>query len=84
MSVLKTHLAGASGENAETTVGKKRDVESIFATIVNLNVGEALLFSPNAMLDVKQGLITKLGMGYLKVRIRKRLTADGGRSVLAN
>lgn len=84
MEALRTHLAGASGEDSESRAGKRRDVESIFKSIVNLNVGEALMFSPSAMLDVKDGLVSKLGMGFLKVRVRKRLTADGGRSVLAN
>ena len=74
----------------------KRDVREIFRTIVNLEVGEALLFSPSAMLKVGGGSggvggigglgverIEKLGMAYLRVRVRKRVTADGGRSLLA-
>ncbi|KAK7731084.1 hypothetical protein SLS53_008802 [Cytospora paraplurivora] len=57
---------------------------SLFAQIVELHVGEALLFSPNAILDVgSQAKLKKLSNGVLKVRIRSRVTLDGGRSVMA-
>ncbi len=111
---------------------QKKESEDIFNKIVDLKVGEALLFSPSAVLDVgvvgsttsrlhrrredgaarqqdvvageeeeeedeeegreknekeevgnrKQGghRVRKLGTGYLKVRIRNRVTVDGGRS----
>ncbi len=108
---------------------QKKESEDIFNTIVDLKVGEALLFSPSAVLDVvsvvggttgrryrrdgaarqqdvlaeeeeeeeeegreesekeevgnrKEGghRVRKLGTGYLKVRIRNRVTVDGGRS----
>ena len=100
LATLRSHLAGASSSIEGEAIGKqqqeqeqkqqqdkgrRRDVGSIFETIVNLNVGEALLFSPSAMLSVKNdGEIDKLGMAYLKVRVRKRMTADGGRSILAS
>lgn len=86
---LKSHLAGVAGVSDES----KRDVREIFRTIVNLEVGEALLFSPSAMLKEGGGpgvgamagveRVEKLGMAYMKVRVRKRVTADGGRSLLA-
>ena len=87
LAALKSHLAGVAGVSDES----KRDVKDIFRTIVNLEVGEALLFSPSAMLKEANGVggvggvecIEKLGMAYLKVRIRRRVTADGGRSMLA-
>ncbi len=89
LNALKAHLAGASRIGAN---GSERKLEEIFETIVNLNPGEALLFAPSAMLHVredvsKDGEVTrrgeKLGMRYLKIRVRKRLTADGGRSIMA-
>jgi hypothetical protein len=61
----------------------------IFQQIVRLRVGEALLFAPSAILDIDRSAgwdearIRKLGKGYLKVKIRSRITDDGGRSVLA-
>lgn len=90
LNALKSHLAGASaaGSNSE------RYLEEIFRTIVTLETGEALLFSPAAMLGVvevsdedgvegKEERAQRLGIGYLKIRVRGRLTADGGRSMLA-
>ncbi|KAA6409421.1 MAG: hypothetical protein FRX48_06974 [Lasallia pustulata] len=87
LAALKSHLAGVAGVSDES----KRDVKDIFRTIVNLEVGEALLFSPSAMLKEANGAggfggvqsIEKLGMAYLKVRFRRRVTVDGGRSMLA-
>jgi hypothetical protein len=55
---------------------------------VDLDVGEALLFAPSAITNVRNGDgekdLEKLGMRYLKMRVRKRLTTDGGRSLMAN
>ena len=46
--------------------------------------GEVLMFSPSAMLELVEGEAPqKLGMEWLKVRIRSRLTEDGGRTILA-
>lgn len=90
LQVLKNHLAAAS---LETSTRTHSDVlEQILIQIINLNAGEALLFAPSAILDVEnvvdQGGVTrrrlgKLGISYLKIRVRHRLTSDGGRSVLA-
>jgi hypothetical protein len=90
LKVLKNHLAAVS---LETSTRTDSDIlERILIQIINLNAGEALLFAPSAILDVEnvagQGETTrwrlgKLGISYLKVRVRRRLTSDGGRSVLA-
>lgn len=86
LKVLRCHLAGISDEG-ETD---KRDVAEIFKQIVNLEAGQALLFSPSAMLRVEHSAaghlhrMQKLGLEYVKIRVRKRLTADGGRSILAS
>lgn len=88
LQALKSHLAGIS-DNEESS---QRDVSEIFKEIVNLEAGQALLFSPSAILDTVNdqegdGSINlrpkKLGLRYVKLRVRKRLTADGGRSILA-
>ncbi|KAL8839299.1 MAG: hypothetical protein Q9176_004479 [Flavoplaca citrina] len=77
------HLAGVSTLN-EHGVTTKRDARSIFVEIVELEPGEALMFSPSAMLELVEGkALSKLGMQWLKVRVRKRLTEDGGKSILA-
>ncbi len=52
--------------------------------IVELEPGEALMFSPSAMLEPVEGEAPRrLGMEWLKVRVRRRLTEDGGKSILA-
>ena len=80
---LREHLAGVSTPD-ELGEATKRDTRSIFAEIVELEPGEALMFSPSAVLELVEGEAPrKLGMEWLKVRVRKRLTEDGGRSILA-
>lgn len=101
---LRDHLAGVNtlAETDSAQPNAKRDVARIFAEIVKLETGEALLFSPAAMLNIKSTatsgganewdaeatprteiLPEKLGVGWVKIRVRKRLTEDGGRSILA-
>jgi hypothetical protein len=53
---------------------------------VKLRVGEALLFSPSAIVGLEEGKISRLrmlGASYMEVRVRQRLTAEGGKSVMA-
>lgn len=65
-------------------IGQRQAAASLFAQIVDLRVGEALVFSPNAVVGVnKEGAARKLGSGVLKVRVRNRVTEDGGRSVMS-
>jgi hypothetical protein len=61
---------------------------TIFDRIVRLRVGEALLFAPSAVLGIKsteEGVKTldRLSDRYLQIRVRKRVTIDGGKSVRA-
>ncbi|KAL8796819.1 MAG: hypothetical protein Q9195_000902 [Heterodermia aff. obscurata] len=85
LHALKSHLAGVSVFDDDET----RDLKQIFQKIVNLDAGDALLFSPSMILSVSEGStskadslqIEKLSMGYLKMRVRARITADGGRSI---
>ncbi|KAH8812659.1 hypothetical protein F5884DRAFT_820471 [Xylogone sp. PMI_703] len=94
LRTLKEHLAGVASdllidresindERPKTSIDKH-----IFNQVVNLRVGEALLFAPSAMVGVDPNLndrssLKKLGAGFLKVRIRSRITADGGKSIMA-
>ncbi|KAL2180691.1 uncharacterized protein P884DRAFT_274602 [Thermothelomyces heterothallicus CBS 202.75] len=75
------------------TLGDTDPVLELFSRIVDLRVGEALLFSPSAIVGVKRkrdheggalGDVQRLGHGILKVRIRNRTTADGGKSIMAS
>lgn len=97
MRSLKAHLAGASldmmdqadesNEEPNPMTGlisseKGNTAAMIFKTIVGLEVGQALLFSPSAMVDVGTAngdttKYTRLGTRFLKVRVRSRLTTDG-------
>ena len=62
----------------------KRDARSIFVETVELEPGEVLVFSPSAMLEPVEGkALRKLGIEWLKVRVRRRLTEDRGKSILA-
>ncbi|XXG99429.1 hypothetical protein Hte_005768 [Hypoxylon texense] len=57
---------------------------AMFAHIVRLKVGEALLFAPSAVLSIdSSSSIRKLNHDVLKIRVRKRVTEDGGKSVMA-
>lgn len=109
---LEGHLAGAvigkrrGGKN--TAEGNEGDPVRLFDQIVRLTTGEALLFSPTAMLDVADNAddssntdgsnagrsdsdtsadsvptFQELGPRYVRVRVRERITVDGGRSILA-
>jgi hypothetical protein len=58
--------------------------EDLMLKIEGLRTGEALVYSPNAVLgrDDSGDLITGTSR-FIKVRIRRRITSDGGQSVLA-
>lgn len=90
LEALKKHLAGASKWAAEE--GAAHVAGELFNRIVALRAGEALLFAPSIITGVKRageesGLDTdeliRLGNSVLKVRVRMRITQDGGRSVMA-
>ncbi|KIV80639.1 hypothetical protein PV11_08127 [Exophiala sideris] len=75
--VLKEHLAGASFSSGHYG-------EELFQTIVGLQTGQALMFCPTASFDVDNGVVRRLGSAYIKVKIRSRVTFDGGRSIMAS
>lgn len=116
---LKEHLAGAAigGTNAERS---KSNSDGIFSKVVHLKTGEALVFCPSAIMDLKgkgsavsssdDGEVVEysspedssmstgstrseasedplafreMGGSFFKMKVRKRVTADGGRSILA-
>ncbi len=93
---LEAHLApAASGliSGAVETNGKDKSVGSdalgvaqkIFLDIVNLRTGEALLFAPNGAMTIdSENRSQRLGFSYLKIKVRARLTVDGGKSIMSN
>ncbi|KAI5863762.1 hypothetical protein GGS23DRAFT_604766 [Durotheca rogersii] len=81
--MLKRHLAGADKlDRGGTNV--------LFETIVGLQTGEALLFCPTAQIDTRQAednseqTMKPLGDSYVRLKIRKRITSDGGKSIMAS
>ena len=67
----------------------------LFSRIIQLKVGEALVFAPSAVMSIQKNnndrtepngagvSFKRLGHEVLKVRIRTRLTTDGGKSIMA-
>ncbi|KAI0161503.1 hypothetical protein GGR57DRAFT_490152 [Xylariaceae sp. FL1272] len=64
----------------------------LFSQIVELKTGEALVFAPNAIVDLKQRKVNgeiaiipnRLAHHILRVPIRRRVTKDGGESIMAS
>ncbi|KAF9892011.1 hypothetical protein FE257_002975 [Aspergillus nanangensis] len=99
LRMLHRHLAAAAedpfakksdGDGRTRTNNTIGDQVSLFNRIVRLKVGEALLFAPSAVVGVLGGRTSgddgrplRLGSEYLVVRIRARITSDGGKSVLS-
>ena len=73
------HLHGHISTHTETTTG----AQSWGDLVVNLETGEALLFSPSALCTDGNGQVVKLGNGYVHLFTRPRITRDGGQSILA-
>ena len=91
LSELRRHLASLDNDENSPEKSKVR-LMNIFNQIVKLRVGEALLFAPSAIIGVEKKQsengseetdMQRLGIGYLKIKIRARVTSDGGRSVFA-
>lgn len=86
LRTLREHLAGISRLNDDSG----RDLQEVLKRIVSLRAGQALLFSSGAVMSIRSskdeagGNVLeshRLGMGYLKIGVRKRITADGGKSI---
>jgi hypothetical protein len=107
LRTLKEHLAGVSSASRllqkaliptqdcidihTVSVDPADPLMDLFSTIVNLRVGEALVFAPSAIVGCHRTeagearrRVVRLGAGIMKVQIRTRVTEDGGRSILAN
>lgn len=63
----------------------KTSLENLFRRITNLRVGEAVLFAPSAILSKRvdgRDVLFQLSSSLLKIKMRHRLTWDGGKSVV--
>ena len=83
---------GGSDGTGALALGDADPAMEVFSRIVDLKVGEALVFSPSAIVGLRKrkpgeargfGDVRRLAHGVLKVRVRNRTTADGGRSIMA-
>lgn len=100
MRSLRNHLAGAASHFVETDPedsdadgndkGKKGTTKDLFSQVIKLKVGQALLFSPSAIVGWKLegdgrevGEVKRLGAGFLNIQMRSRITEDGGKSIMA-
>jgi hypothetical protein len=99
LRTLRRHLAGAASsiesssddsEDQASSGSKNGATKDLFSEIVTLKVGQALLFSPSAIVGWEmeangRGVSStkRLGSGFLNVQIRSRITEDGGKSVMA-
>jgi DNA helicase HerA-like ATPase len=60
------------------------DHGKLMGKIENLRTGAALVYSPNAVLDIDDdGGLVKSNNRLLETHIRRRVTADGGQSILS-
>lgn len=78
-TTIRNHLGGAS-----SLTGTSTELEKMFESIMNLRTGESLVFAPEAYVCQDELLAPqKLGAGAMKMRTRKRVGLDRGKSVLA-
>ncbi|RAL09215.1 uncharacterized protein BO97DRAFT_459399 [Aspergillus homomorphus CBS 101889] len=88
MRTLKEHLAAATDCVKDKIMPDQTEKDrtrpaTLFEKIVHLNVGEALLFAPSAIVGVDDGengrlVFSRLGGDHLSITVRGRLTAYGG------
>ena len=84
LQMLKSHIAVVSRLNDD----QGPDMKELFEEIVALEKGQAFLCAPSALLNCKgsgeDGILRldQLGVRYLKIRVRNRVTQDRGRSRL--
>ncbi|KAJ7753541.1 hypothetical protein B0H16DRAFT_1886945 [Mycena metata] len=72
---LARHVSAGSSESAA--------FESWFKQVMLLPTGDALVFSPAALIAANEHGVSLLGREHLRLRVRPRLTMDGGASRLA-
>lgn len=89
LRTLQKHLAGVSevtgtvGQIVDGSAAPAQLDQSLLRQIVQLRVGEALVFAPSAMIAFNAGQVVKGSDIVLKLRVRKRVTHDGGKSIMA-
>lgn len=73
-AVLRRHVS---------IIREEGEADKILKLIIELRVGEALVSAPLGVLaDSSTGTLEKLGLRLLRIKVRKRLTWDGGKSIV--
>lgn len=85
-AVLKKHVAAmfVAGMAGDAEDAESIDDKAFFERIVTLRVGESLLFCPTAAVAVEEGKVVRMNASWRKFKTRKRITADGGLTKLAD
>lgn len=77
------HLCVEEEEYISPYVSSKSKASEWGQRVMTLRTGEALLYSPASLFVSKAGKLGTLGTGYAIMKMRARLTRDGGESLLA-
>lgn len=75
-NILRQHIIVTAGRN-----GADAEMAELFQQISGLRTGEALVFAPSAILG-GNGNFAKMADKTFRMMVRKRITWDGGRSLV--
>jgi hypothetical protein len=87
VALMQQHEPSGADSQDGPAKSRKETPQEIFEKIVRLGTGEALVFAPSAMLAIcglSRSSTTETSGSYVRVKVRARLSEDGGRSVLAD
>ncbi|EMD59039.1 hypothetical protein COCSADRAFT_41591 [Bipolaris sorokiniana ND90Pr] len=86
IALMQQHESDSIAQRDNHSNSRKETAREIFKKIIQLKPGEALVFAPSAMTaigNVDGSSVDGSTKFYMQVRIRSRLSDDGGCSVLA-
>ncbi|KAF5484690.1 hypothetical protein CGCS363_v013941 [Colletotrichum siamense] len=87
MSVTMAGEEESSHTVAPIAVGTKDPALELFGMIVSLHTGQALVFAPSTVLGLRNErnvvVLQRLAHRALRIKVRSRLTKDGGETVMA-
>lgn len=86
IALMQQYESDPSTQRGYHLIDRKESTRRLFEKIVCLGTGEAFVFAPSAMLAIRNSdcpSTNGTSGPYIKVKIRSRLSQDGGRSMLA-
>jgi hypothetical protein len=87
IALMQRHGSDSLDQRETHLPSGKESTRKIFEKIIRLGTGEAFLFAPSAIVAIGNSSHPSNNgstISYIKVKIRSRLSEDGGRSVLAS